>query len=220
MKNSNALAQIDCPVAQGIVGFTRFVRDPNRLDTVFDIAESLISAQQREANAKKMRALSPHVDQAFAKRVRITPIRLKDFATYEVDTLGHAYYQFMTSQNLTPDAIPNRQHVTDADYFIASGYETHDIWHVVTGFGTSIAEELGLQGFYTAQTPFGVSEAILFGGFLNALIFNPRDFFNRFREFRRGRKLGKEAKNLFGVNWDFYWGKPLSQVRAEFGIRI
>lgn len=220
MRNLITKQQSACPALEGAVGFGQFVRDPNQLEAIFEIAEKLIPLKQRESNAQKMRARSPEADQAFAKRIRITPIRLSDFGCYQAGTFGHAYYNFMTSQNLTPEAIPRRDAHSDAEYFIASGYETHDIWHVVTGFDTSVAGELGLQAFYTAQTPFGLSEIILLGGFLNALIFKPRDFLNRLREFRRGRLLGKKAKNMIGVNWDLYWDKPLTQVRSEFGIEI
>jgi ubiquinone biosynthesis protein Coq4 len=40
-----------------------------------------------------------------------------------------------------------------ARVLVKRGYETHDIWHVVTGFHTDVAGELGLQAFYLAQFP-------------------------------------------------------------------
>ncbi len=30
-------------------------------------------------------------------------------------------------------------------------YQTHDIWHVVTGWGNDLPGEVGLGGFYSAQ---------------------------------------------------------------------
>jgi ubiquinone biosynthesis protein COQ4 len=218
MKNLALKQQSQCTVCEGTKGFVQFVRDPRRLETVFQIADKLIPMSHRERSAKKMRALSSTADLAFANKVRITPIRLEDFRQYPEGTLGHAYYNFMMEQNLSPDSIPRLADNTDANYYMATSYETHDIWHVVTGFDTNVAGELGLQAFYTAQNPVGLSEVILLGGFLNALLFKQTDLIYRIREFRRGRRMGKAAQNLVGVNWDLYWNMPLAEVREKFKV--
>ena len=47
--------------------------------------------------------------------------------------------------------------------------ETHDIVHVLAGFGIDGGSELGLQGFNLGQNHSPLAVMLIFGGMLNAL---------------------------------------------------
>jgi ubiquinone biosynthesis protein Coq4 len=97
-------------------------------------------------------------------------------------------------------------------------YDTHDVWHVMTGFGVDIAGELGLQAFCAAQTPYALPTLILAMGFLNTAMYGLSDCERRMNAVSRGWQMGLRAKPLFGIPWDDHWGRPLDELRREFAI--
>jgi ubiquinone biosynthesis protein Coq4 len=103
---------------------------------------------------------------------------------------------------------------------VAYLYDTHDVWHVVTGFSTDVAGELGLQAFYLAQFPATLAGMILLAGFANTLFLNFEDRDARMTAITRGWLLGKRASSLFGVRWSDLWSTPLSEVRAQLHLDL
>jgi ubiquinone biosynthesis protein Coq4 len=57
----------------------------------------------------------------------------------------------------------------DISYITLRRSQTHDIHHVVTGFATDPAGELGLQAFQLAQIRSPIAIAILTAGLINVL---------------------------------------------------
>jgi ubiquinone biosynthesis protein COQ4 len=106
----------------------------------------------------------------------------------------------------------------ELDFVRAHLYETHDVWHVVTGFATDVPGELGLQAFYFAQLPGKLPTAILAAAFVNTLIKHFEEREPRMQEIVRGYLLGRQARPLFGVRWDALWSAPLAEVRAQLQL--
>jgi ubiquinone biosynthesis protein COQ4 len=200
----------------------RLIRDPNRLAEVFEIADHLLAAappartQQLVEEVKR----SPEGARALADKPRVGSFDLAELAKLPEGTLGRVFADHMRANNLDPSALPKIPGGTELEFFRAHLYETHDILHVVTGFGTNVADELGLQAFYLAQFPGGLPPALLAGGLLNTMIYaiDQRDV--RMRAIVRGWLLGKRARPFFGVRWGDLWAVPLADVRASLGIDI
>ena len=126
----------------------------------------------------------------------------------------------MRDNGLDPAALPTVSVDSDVAFVRAHLRETHDVWHAVTGFATDIAGELGLQGFYAAQSPGGLPLVLIAMGFLNAALFNSSDRELRFQAVVDGWQMGRRAKPLFGVRWDELWGRPIEEVRALLGVKL
>lgn len=78
-------------------------------------------------------------------------------------------------------------------------YQSHDIWHVVTGWGNDLPGEVGRGGFYAAQ--FGNPS---FFGFMLALIYlnvimRKANLGPVFEAFNAGYQAGKRTQPLFGA---------------------
>jgi ubiquinone biosynthesis protein COQ4 len=202
--------------AKGIKAFTAIVRDPNRLNEVFALREALGTEERLAAPVAALRR-HPQAAAAFAEKRRL-PVDLNELRRLPEGSLGHAFAKFLTENQLDPAAIPRLEAATDVDYFSAHLYETHDLWHLLTGFGVDVAGELGLQAFYATQFPGGLPMVILAAGFFNTLLHGRDDHEARIAEISRGFALGRDAKLLFGVAWDDHWARPLDEVRAEFGL--
>jgi ubiquinone biosynthesis protein COQ4 len=204
--------------ARAIWSFVDLVRNPDHLDRVFEIADAM--SEQRKDVIEKMRdhfAQDPRGAAALREKRRLA-IRLHELDTLPPGTLGRTYAEHMRKNGLDPAAIPTLVSQTELEFVRAHLYETHDVWHAVTGFTTDVAGELGLQAFYAAQAPGGLPLTLLAMGLLNTAIFAMGERERRFEAITRGWQMGKRARQLFGVPWDELWARPIGEVREMLAI--
>jgi ubiquinone biosynthesis protein Coq4 len=200
-----------------VVAALRLVRDPNRLDDVFLIDRSLSGPETLARILAGLRR-DERASKALASRRRAPPIVLRELSRLPKGTLGREVADFMLARGLDPSAIPRKEHHDDATFVQAHLYETHDIWHVVTGFDTDVAGELGVQAFYSAQLDGALPRLLLIGGLINAGLLHQNDWGRRLDAMARGWTRGKRARALFGVAWDELWTVPLADVRTELRL--
>jgi ubiquinone biosynthesis protein Coq4 len=193
------------------------LRDPSRLDAVFEIDDAIPhQAASFAAIVRDMRAY-PHAAAALAEHPRLR-VDVAALRALPASTLGGAYARFLDANGLDPRAIPRLENEDDLTWSRAHLYETHDLWHVATGFGTDIPGELAVQAFYAAQLPVRLPDFLLAGGLLHAAFWDPADLRPRVDAIARGWFAGKRAQPLFGVRWDRLWQEPLARVRSELGL--
>jgi ubiquinone biosynthesis protein COQ4 len=208
--------------ARALWSAIRLIRDPDRLNEVFTLSDEMVLAAgsaRREEIVETVRR-DPAGAAAMRDKPRTGKIDLGELQKLPLGTLGRAFADHMIENKLDPGALPRLGASDDLEFLRAHLYETHDIWHVVTGFATDVPGELGLQAFYLAQFPGGLPVALLAAGFVNTVMyeFDQRD--TRMRAIVRGWLLGKRAKPFFGVRWAEWWNTPLSEVRAKLGVAI
>src|ERR1700677_2520227 len=137
--------------ARALWGFVDLVRHPEHLDRVFEIADALAS---RPVFEKMRDHFAADVQGAAALRDKPRlAVRIDALASLPEGTLGRAFADHLKKNGLDPASIPTLAGSTDLEFVRAHLYETHDVWHAVTGFETDVAGELGLQSFYAAQMP-------------------------------------------------------------------
>ncbi len=129
-------------------------------------------------------------------------------------TLGRVFAEHCQARGLNPNLvrIPGD---TDEDWLLRHLYATHDLWHVVTGWGNDEVGEVGLGGFYLAQlnAPF---IAFLFALILlNTVFRKPNTLRERMVALVAGYRGGCAAQPLVGVSWQSLWRLPLGEVRAQ-----
>lgn len=197
--------------------FVTLVRDPNELGMVFELRERLADPARQAQIVSHLKQTKQGRD-AFSARPRVAPLDLAAFARMPTGSVGRAVADYFARTGLDPAAIPQLDATDDASYFEAHLYETHDLWHVLTGFGTDQAGELGLQAFYLAQFPAHLSTAILAAGHLNTMLSRMDDRLRRGDEIARGWLMGRRARPLFGLRWADWWHRPLAELRADMGI--
>ncbi len=135
------------------------------------------------------------------------------------DTLGGAYARHMKANDLRPDfykeVTPNhRMH-----YLRMRMRQTHDIWHVLSGFGTDEFGEGGLQGFYFAQFTNGQSALIASAAMLKSVLRGRfGDLEKHVDAFCEGYCNGKRAERLLEVRWEELWGESVHCLRRRYRI--
>lgn len=133
-------------------------------------------------------------------------------------TLGRAYADFLRSRGLTPEVFDGApSHVSDprAAYVVQRMRQTHDLWHVVTGYATDAASEIALQAFTFAQVRAPSALILATAGALRGARQAPGLPREAVAAFRAGRR----AQKLAMFPWEDHWETPLAEVRAMLGIR-
>lgn len=144
-----------------------------------------------------------------------------DFAALEklpANTLGYAFARHMKDNQLSPDLFQAPPGLPPAAAYVAQRIrQTHDIWHVLTGYPTDVPGELALQAFYWAHLGSTSSMLISTLGTLRYLgKFRKRGIVKMVRDgYRRGKHL---LAYLPTVKWEELWSVPLAEVQRRFNI--
>ena len=186
--------------------------DPSRLEQVFVIGESL-NAHRIPELLERLEA-DPDTRRLLEERPRIDSAHV-DFAALERlpdGTLGREYVRFLKDNAITPDVfqMPNIGDERMA-YVMMRIRQTHDLWHVLTGYTPDVAGEVLLQAFTFAQLRAPSALAIAAMGTLRFGWRTP-GFFRRLRAAVRG---GKATKKLAAFRWEDHWAEPVSKLREE-----
>jgi len=149
------------------------------------------------------------------------PLEIKDLKVLNLlpqGTLGREYSDFMIKENLSPDYYKILNSKDDTTFIMMRLRETHDMWHTITGFGTSLPDELGLLSFMMAQVHSPFSPIVIAAALMKAALKNPPEALEIMDRVTRGWNMGVKAKPIFAVDWPMYWETPLMQIRAFYKI--
>jgi len=201
--------------AQGLAALKRLRDDPD--DTELALRASLLlnfgslrralhafqSCEEGRGVLRARPALDRHVD-------------LNALSALPENTLGHAYSRFLARRGLTPEPFVPPSEVRDEHlrYISQRMRQTHDLWHVVTGYDTDVMGEIELQAFSFGQlrTPFAFFVAL--GGVLKAAGARARLAARVLRAYRRARR----AEPLCYRAWEQRFATPLADVRRELAL--
>ena len=135
------------------------------------------------------------------------------------DTLGGAYARHMRANDLRPDFYQDATPHHRMHYLRMRMRQTHDIWHVLSGFGTDEFGEVGLQGFYFAQFTNGQSALIASAAMLKSVLRGRfGDLEKHIDAFCEGYCNGKRAERLLEVKWEQMWGESVPSLRRRYRI--
>jgi ubiquinone biosynthesis protein COQ4 len=199
--------------------YARIAHDPNKLNLVFDLRDTgTAQLPLVEALAVEMRKL-PGAAEAFAQRRRLGSLTVEQMLAYPEGSLGRAYGEFMQKHNLSPSSLRVPAGETDGQYIGTHLVETHDLWHVLTGFGADLAGEAGVQAFYASQHTDLLPSALISAILLNAALdFSPDKSRTAIQALACGFSMGRTAKTVFGFDWNANFARPLADVRAGLNI--
>ncbi len=213
-------------------------------------------AQIKEPSAETVLALEPHMTrlarpedverylaamracpstaQMLAERYLPPTYSLDDLAVHGPGTLGAAYRAHMIENDLSPDyfetplAADAVEGGADFAYARLRFYQTHDVWHAVTGYPTTVLGEVGIVGFYLghfeahmgdrAASAIGFSAILASTMLLHAALFRQDRITHFYRALFDGWTRGRAAKPFFAMRWEEQWDRPLAELRQELSV--
>ncbi|MCG5059879.1 MAG: hypothetical protein KA714_18310 [Limnoraphis sp. WC205] len=147
------------------------------------------------------------------------PIDLEKLSQLPPQTLGYQYAEHMKQNHLKPFEIsPEVSQIADKNVFSLRYSITHDIFHVLLGFDTSYAGEIGVLAFAAEQNYSLTLKVSLAMAIILYPLFAPQQIPDIFSNLRVGRLLGKKAKFLLSYRFEENWEKPLIEIQNELGL--
>ncbi len=200
-----------------VAALATFLKDPGSLDSVFAVAGSLKDSPLGDQMVQHLLA-DPQFRSLVDEGWRPQPIDLQQLQILPKGSLGRCYADQLINQGITPDTLIDPSLVTSAQEFVVHRLkETHDIVHVLTGFGIDGASELGLQGFNLAQNRSPLAVMLIFGGMLSSLQ-NGESLEPMLKALARGFQMGLEAELVIARKLEDNWERPLLEWRQELRL--
>lgn len=201
----------------------RLARNPRATKYVFMIGDTQdnIAESERQLGRYPDPFRSDALEALWESGYRAERYDLDELAKLPAHTLGAAFARHMRANELQVDYYEERRPRTRMQFLRQRMRQTHDIWHVLTGYGTDEFEEVGIQGFYAGQYMSNMAAIIAAGAFLKSI------FRVRFAELQKhvdafceGYCAGKRAENLLAVKWEELWGESVESLRRRYCINI
>lgn len=155
--------------------------------------------------------------QDIAARPMLPPLPSRDvLLAMPEGTVGRVLGEMLAEQGFEP--IRRERPDTDVGRVKTWLDTTHDLWHVVTGFGTHIAGEAGLQMVYLAQADTRISLMVQAAFCLRSIQGDREHILEVLDGVAFGWRLGREADALLGVDWHAELETPLDELRRRLRI--
>jgi ubiquinone biosynthesis protein COQ4 len=197
------------------------LRNPDDTALVFEIIEALSGRSRtkvydrfsRSESGQRLLAARPNLLAQLTDREQLLAL--------PPGTLGRTYGEFMSREQISADGLVEASEdwlrldiPADRRWFADRLRDTHDLWHVVTGYGRDLIGEASLLAFTFAQTR---NPGI---GFIVAVAYLKARGINRpaRRLLRDGYRRGRAAAWLPGVEWEALLAQPLARVREQLGV--
>lgn len=146
-------------------------------------------------------------------------VDLDEMRTLPEGTVGRAYARHLDDRGLSPLAISDECKRRYADQPLPLRYTTtHDLFHVLTGFTTNPAGEIGLFAFMMGQgLALGGSGTLWLARTIYSLGL-PLHARGMWHNIRVGLRLGARAANLIEQPLESFLRRPLVEVRRELKL--
>ena len=204
-----------------VVALAKFLKGPDQLESIFKVASSVKESELSNYMKDTLNG-DPLMRELISARWQPPKCTLEELRRLPEGTLGNAYANQLISLQLSPeDLLPKGEIRTERDYVELRTRQTHDIMHVITGFKTDKAGEIGLQAFNLAQIKSPVSALIIFGAILTALK-RKSDFTmdDLLAIMTKGFTMGRNAEILLTKKLEDEWGTDIGELRKKYQIEV
>ncbi|MDF2388745.1 hypothetical protein JMG10_45445 [Nostoc ellipsosporum NOK] len=171
----------------------------------------------------KADALGAKVDPLVAAKLQqvvgyYPKIDLEQLSHYPQGTFGREYADHMQKNHLQPLNIsPESEDIAKGNVFALRYIVTHDIFHVLLGFDTSYAGEIGVLAFAAEQNYSKSLKISLWFAKVLYSILAPQQFKAIFANLKKGKELAQKADFLLGYRFEEHWQEPIQTVRKRLG---
>jgi ubiquinone biosynthesis protein Coq4 len=134
-------------------------------------------------------------------------------------TLGREYARFLDMNGIEPFVISDgiKERFRDNPYVLRYT-TTHDLHHVLTGFDTGLAGELGALAFTVGQGSAPMGRGLLWVARILYTLLSPTQIRELWRNTRVGLEMGTAAELVIAQPLESWFEEPLCDVQAKLRI--
>jgi len=201
-----------------IEAFITLVRNPLKTEKIFAISDLGRERQAKEAEKILKPILENERFQTLWKEGYNPMIEMNALRQLPDATFGNAVAKFLDKNGFDANGFPRVEAQSGLGYLSARMRQTHDQWHVLTGYEANVKDEIALQAFVMAQINSPLSAVIITGGLLHTMFYHPSRLIETIAAVAEGYTRGRKSKNLLTERLEDYWSSPLTEVRARLSL--
>src|SRR5262249_6135159 len=199
----------------GLRAFRKLIRDPAdplhgpifQMCVEHSLLCKLTRGLRRHGEGRRLLAERP--------RLNARTLSLATLAVYPPRSLGHAYATYFAANGIAPFDPPMLRVETDHEYLATRLREVHDVFHIVTGYGTDDLGELELQWFNLGNVGWGPLPFIMFvASFVMRRMKKYGGLWRVCKRVLAAYRRGRRSRTLASVVWEDYWHLPVHDVQA------
>ena len=133
-------------------------------------------------------------------------------------SLGHVVAGALRTLGYDPDFARSRPTDTEERWLTQRIATSHDIHHVVSGFGTVEAGESGVLAISAVQIGFPAFVVLNTAASFASFRFRPERFPLMSEAIARGGAIGLQCAPFCVQRWEEGWDRPLAQWRRDLGL--
>lgn len=203
------------PIA-ALNNFVALTQNPADFAAIYDIDAMLRQTPLAALSVEYLKTQPGMVEIIRDRYLSPTP-DLDALLTYPIGSLGYTFASHLRDNGFDPAFYRQISVEDDVTYITLRRSQTHDIHHIITGFGTDLASEIGLQAFELAQMRSPLAIALLASGIINA-ISHPSALEHTMQMIQQGWQMGLKAKPLMAERWEGHWEKTVTELQAELNV--
>jgi ubiquinone biosynthesis protein COQ4 len=192
-------------------------RSGGELASVADLIDSFEGSPQLAASVERFRAVPGGAAMLEARYPPLQP-DIDALRQLPPSTLGRRYADLILSLGYDPEFFRPRDVSSEGRWLTQRIATTHDIHHVIAGFGTEAAGENGVLAITASQIGFPGYVLLTSAGQLASFRFQPDRFPSISAAVGHGHSIARQAQCLAAAKWEEGWDKPVRQWRQELGI--
>jgi ubiquinone biosynthesis protein Coq4 len=192
-------------------------RSGGELASVADLIDSFLGSPQLAASVERFKAV-PGGTALLDERYPPLQPDLEALRQLPPGSLGRRYADLIVALGYDPEFFRPRDISSDDRWLTQRIATTHDIHHVITGFGTGPDGENGVLAITACQIGFPGYVLLTTAGQLASFRFQPERFPGLSAAVAHGHAIARQAACLAAVRWEEGWEKPVRQWRRELGI--
>jgi ubiquinone biosynthesis protein Coq4 len=198
-------------------GVVTLALDPSRADATPDIEDGMTKIKATQLAIEHIQTI-PTIAAIVRERYLAPAPDLAALDRLPEGSLGHCFARYLQETGFDPNYYRALDIVDDTSYILTRLRQTHDLWHLVTGLGSDVNGELGLQAFCLAQIRLPLPVLLIAGGLMKTLLTEPEKLGNLLEQIAIGFRMGSRAKPLLAEKWEENWHKSLAEYRQELAI--
>ena len=192
-------------------------RSGGELGTIVDLVDNFLGSPQMEDCIRRFRALPGGAELMDGRYPPLEP-PIAQLQTLPAGTLGREYAHLILQLGYDPEFFRPRPIESDGQWLTQRIATTHDIHHVISGFGTERAGETGVLAITAAQIGFPAYVLLTSASQLANFRLKLEEFEGISRAAAQGSAMARQAKCLAIARWEEGWEKPIQQWRQELGL--
>ena len=192
-------------------------RSGGDLSSVADLLDNMIDSPQMVDSVRRFKEVAGGAEMLEQRYPPLQP-DIERLIQLPEGSLGRSYAELIRGLNYDPEFFRPRPIDSEAQWLTQRVATTHDIHHVVAGFGTMAAGESGVLAITAAQIGFPAYVLLTTAGQLASFRFQLQRYEELAKAVAHGMAIGHQAHCLAAARWEEGWERPISDWRLELGI--